>query len=190
MFHVEQCDRTKPCWGGDPEASQIHIGPAIWTSGRRFAHNDIPAQLHQTDGPSQSLEWGTKASSAGSIKSMGEAVLDSQHLNVAAHHFHLVLDPQGLHRTEKCVRALCSPIDQGHLDFGANNGNHQARNSCPATQINAGRDSTGQCIGKGCGMFNDFGQGGSPQCSDFLGLTEDTAKTWVICGLYHAGLIV
>jgi hypothetical protein len=121
---------------------------------------------------------------------MGEAILDSQHLNVATHHFYLILDPQGLHRTEKCVRALCSPIDQGHLDFGANNGNHQARNSCPAAQINTGGNPGGKCIGKRRRVFNDFGHGGSPQCSDFLGLTEDTAKTWVICGLHITGFIV
>jgi hypothetical protein len=132
MFHVEQCDRPKPGWGGNPKASQVYIGPTVWASRWGFAHNYIPAQPHQTDGPLQGLERGTKAPSAGGIKSMGEAVLDSQRLNITTHHFHLVLDPQGLHRTEKCVRALGAAVNQGHLDFGANNGNHQARNSCPA----------------------------------------------------------
>jgi hypothetical protein len=38
------------------------------------------------------LKWGTKASGAGGIKSMGEAILASQYLNIATYHFHLILD--------------------------------------------------------------------------------------------------
>jgi hypothetical protein len=143
MFHVEQCDRPKPGWGGNPKAFQIHIGPAIWTSGWRFAHHNIPAQPHQTDGPLQGLEWGTKSSGAGSIKSMGKTVLVSQYLYIAADHFDLVLNPQRLHRTEKSVRALGAAVNQGHPDFWADNSNNQTWNSCPASQINAGCDSNG-----------------------------------------------
>ncbi len=162
MFHVEQCDRTKPCWGGHSEASHVHIGPTIWTTGWRFAHNDIPAQPHQTDGPSQGLQWGAKAAATGSVKGMDKAFLMPQYIHVATNHLHLILDPQGLDRTEKCVGALCSPIDQGYLYFGANNGNYQARNPCSAHQINTRCDSTGQCISKGRCVFNNLGQGGRP----------------------------
>jgi len=105
----------------------------------------------------QSLQGGAKTAGTGGIKSMGVVILTSQYLNIATDHFHLILDPQGLDRTEKCVCALGAPIDQGHLDFGANNGNHQARYSCSASQINTGSDSAGQRISKGCCVFNDFG---------------------------------
>jgi hypothetical protein len=44
----------------------------------------------------QGLQWGAKATGAGGIKSMGEAILASQHLNVPTHDFYLILDPQGL----------------------------------------------------------------------------------------------
>jgi hypothetical protein len=121
---------------------------------------------------------------------MGKTVLVSQYLNVATDHFDLVLNPQRLHRTKQCVRALGAAVNQGHPDFGANNGNHQARNSCPATQINAGCDSNGQSLGKRRRVFNNLGQGGRPQCSYFLGLAKDTAKTRVVCGLHDTGFIV
>jgi hypothetical protein len=108
------------------------------------------------------LQWGAKAAATGSVKGMGKAILASQYLNVPTYHFNLVLDTQRLHRPHKCVGALGAPIDQGHLNFGANNGDHQARNSCSATQINAGCDTTGQRISKGCCVLNDLGQGGRP----------------------------
>jgi hypothetical protein len=42
------------------------------------------------------LQWGAKASGAGSIKSMGVAILASQYLNIATYNFNLILNPQGL----------------------------------------------------------------------------------------------
>ena len=94
MFHVEQCDRPKPGWGGNPKASQIYINPAVWVSRWGFAHHHTPARFDQTHGPLQGLQWGTNASGAGSIKGMSEAVLIPQYLYVTTDHFNLVLDPQ------------------------------------------------------------------------------------------------
>ena len=94
MFHVEQCDRTKPCWSGNPKLSQVDICPAIWTTRWGFAHDHASAQFDQTHGPLQGLKWGTKASGACSIEGVGKTVLVSQYLYIATDHFDLVLDPQ------------------------------------------------------------------------------------------------
>jgi hypothetical protein len=96
MFHVEQCDRTKPYWCGHSKPSKIHIGPAVWAAGWGFTHHYTPSQPHQTYCPLQGLEWGAKATAAGGIKGVNKAFLFPQYIHVATHHFNLVLDPQRL----------------------------------------------------------------------------------------------
>ena len=86
MFHVEQCDRTQPCWSRNSELSKIDVGPPIWTTRWGFADHHVPAQPDQTHSPLQGLKWGTKTATASSIEGMGKAVLVPQYLHIAAHH--------------------------------------------------------------------------------------------------------
>jgi len=92
--------------------------------------------------------------------------------HVGAEHPHPVGHPKYPNGAQQGIGSFCSPVYQRQLHLWSNDGNDQARDPGPATQVDAAKGRLGESVGKRRCVGNDFGKGCATKGPYSLGVAQ------------------
>jgi hypothetical protein len=98
--------------------------------------------------------------------------LSNDLFHVGAEHTHPVGNPKHPNSAQQSIGSFSSSVYQRQLHLWSDNGNDQAWNSSPATQVDAGCGRLGESIRKCRSVGNDFGKGCAAKGSNALGVAQ------------------
>ena len=156
---------------GDESESVDEIrGPAVGLRPGRLADDDEPARPHERRGGPERRRRRGKA--AGDDRVGAARAAFGKGGRVDGEHLDAVGEGEPGHETPKVIGTARATVDEHHPQVGPRPGDHEARDSTAAAEIDDGSGDLGEGEHEGAGVLDHLGDGAVPEHAQALGFGE------------------